>query len=269
MLRVVLILTCFVFAFCKAATELSPGAKQCFFGVKSDGKKRMEGKIRRVKLAFCDSSDRIKKESGFAFDDLRIRVGNVLFNKDKAVERTILMKNTQVQICMHGKLDTNRLRGTSTKLQISAHGNPTLFPNSVIGEALPDLGIDVPFCDLDPNGCHTTEPGCDEVIPGSGVQEFCTCSTLEVPDYAPAGTIVEVTWKLLQTPSSTNVDVCEQKFDIENLWKEERKETLACLKIPAAVKNCEDLCDPNDEETKRRTDGSCAIRDSIIGCKPK
>jgi len=268
MLRVVLILTCFVFAFCKAATELSPGAKQCFFGVKSDGKKRMEGKIRRVKLAFCDSSDRIKKESGFAFDDLRIRVGNVLFNKDKAVERTILMKNTQVQICMHGKLDTNRLRGTSTKLQISAHGNPTLFPNSVIGEALPDLGIDVPFCDLDPNGCHTTEPGCDEVIPGSGVQEFCTCSTLEVPDYAPAGTIVEVTWKLLQTPSSTNVDVCEQKFDIENLWKEERKETLACLKIPAAVKNCEDLCDPNDEETKRRTDGSCAIRDSIIGCKP-
>ena len=84
-----------------------------------------------------------------------------------------------------------------------------------------------------------------------------------------AGTIVEVTWKLLQTPSSTNVDVCEQKFDIENLWKEERKETLACLKIPAAVKNCEDLCDPNDEETKRRTDGSCAIRDSIIGCKPK
>jgi len=268
MLRVALILTCFVFAFCKAATELSPGAKQCFFGVKSDGKKRMEGKIRRVKLAFCDSSDRIKKESGFAFDDLRIRVGNVLFNKDKAVERTILMKNTQVQICMHGKLDTNRLRGTSTKLQISAHGNPTLFPNSVIGEALPDLGIDVPFCDLDPNGCHTTEPGCDEVIPGSGVQEFCTCSTLEVPDYAPAGTIVEVTWKLLQTPSSTNVDVCEQKFDIENLWKEERKETLACLKIPAAVKNCEDLCDPNDEETKRRTDGSCAIRDSIIGCKP-
>merc|ERR1712126_489202 len=76
-----------------------------------------------------------------------------------------------------------------------------------------------------------TEPGCDEVIPGSGVQEFCTCSTLEVPDYAPAGTIVEVTWKLLQTPSGTNVDVCEQKFDIENLWKEERKETLACLKI--------------------------------------
>jgi len=264
MLRVVLILTCFVFAFCKAATELSPGAKQCFFGVKSDGKKRMEGKIRRVKLAFCDSSERIKKESGFAFDDLRIRVGNVLFNKDKAVERTILMKNTQVQICMHGKLDTNRLRGTSTKLQISAHGNPTLFPNSAIGEALPDLGIDVPFCDLDPNGCHTTEPGCDEVIPGSGVQEFCTCSTLEVPDYAPAGTIVEVTWKLLQTPSSTNVDVCEQKFDIEKLWKEERKETLACLKIPAAVKNCEDLCSPKEI----RPDGSCPIRDSIIGCKP-
>jgi len=266
MLRVVLILACFVIISCKAARELSPGAKQCFEGVKSDGKKRMVGNIRRVKLGFCDESDRIKQESGYAFDDLEIRVGNVLFDKNKDVQRTILMKNTQVQICMYGKLDTNRLRGTSTKLQISAHGNPTLFPNSPVGEILPDLGIDVPFCDLDPNGCHTTEPGCDEVIPGSGVQEFCTCSTLEVPDYAPAGTLVEVTWKVLQVPSSTNVDTCEQKFEIEDLWKEERKETLACLKIPAKVKECDNLCRPGsvDPET-----GSCRVRDSIQGCKPK
>jgi len=246
MLRVVLVLTCFVFVYCEAARELSPGAKQCFEGVKSDGKKRMPGLIRRVKLAFCEESDRIKQESGFAFDDLEIRVGNVLFDKNQDVLRTILMKNTQVQICMYGKLDTNRLRGTSTKLQISAHGNPTLFPSSgvvkkIVDAALPDLGIDVPFCDLDPNGCHTTVPGCDEVIPGSGVKEFCTCSTLEVPDYAPAGTLVEVTWKVLQVPSSTNVDTCEQKFKIEDLWKEESKETLACLKIPAKVKNCNDL----------------------------
>jgi len=240
MLRVVLVLTCFVFVYCEAARELSPGAKQCFEGVKSDGKKRMAGNIRRVKLAFCEESDRIKQESGFAFDDLEIRVGNVLFNTKKTF-RTVLMKNTQVQICMYGKLDTNRLRGTSTKLQISAHGNPTLFPNTLVGEVLPDLGIDVPFCDLDPNGCHTTVPGCDEIIPGSGVKEFCTCSTLEVPDYAPAGTLVDVTWKVLQVPSSTNEDTCEQKFEIEDLWKEERKETLACLKIPAEVKNCKDL----------------------------
>jgi len=240
MLRVVLVLTCFVFVYCEAARELSPGAKQCFEGVKSDGKKRMPGLIRRVKLAFCEESDRIKQESGFAFDDLEIRVGNVLFNTKKTF-RTVLMKNTQVQICMYGKLDTNRLRGTSTKLQISAHGNPTLFPNTLVGEVLPDLGIDVPFCDLDPNGCHTTVPGCDEIIPGSGVKEFCTCSTLEVPDYAPAGTLVDVTWKVLQVPSSTNEDTCEQKFEIEDLWKEERKETLACLKIPAEVKNCKDL----------------------------
>jgi len=240
MLRVVLVLTCFVFVYCEAARELSPGAKQCFEGVKSDGKKRMAGLIRRVKLAFCEESDRIKQESGFAFDDLEIRVGNVLFNTKKTL-RTVLLKNTQVQICMYGKLDTNRLRGTSTKLQISAHGNPTLFPNSIVGEVLPDLGIDVPFCDLDPNGCHTTVPGCDEIIPGSGVKEFCTCSTLEVPDYAPAGTLVDVTWKVLQVPSSTNEDTCEQKFEIEDLWKEERKETLACLKIPAEVKNCKDL----------------------------
>ena len=56
MLRVVLILACFAFIFCDAATELSAGAKQCFEGTKSDGKKRMEGLIRRVKLSFCDAS---------------------------------------------------------------------------------------------------------------------------------------------------------------------------------------------------------------------
>ena len=56
MLRVILVLTCFVFVYCEAARELSPGAKQCFEGVKSDGKKRMAGNIRRVKLAFCEES---------------------------------------------------------------------------------------------------------------------------------------------------------------------------------------------------------------------
>ena len=135
MLRVVLILACFAFIFCDAATELSAGAKQCFEGTKSDGKKRMEGLIRRVKLSFCDASgkwslnsnlikciyslsflmlrglklfltltDRIKAEQGFAFDDLEIRVGNVLFNTNPKIQRTVLMKNTQVQICMYGKV---------------------------------------------------------------------------------------------------------------------------------------------------------------------
>ena len=56
MLRVALILVCFAFIFCDAASELSEGAKQCFEGTKSDGKKRMEGLIRRVKLSFCDAS---------------------------------------------------------------------------------------------------------------------------------------------------------------------------------------------------------------------
>ena len=70
----------------------------------------------------------------------------------------------------------------------------------------------------------------------------------------------------MQVPSSTNVDTCEQKFEIEDLWKEERKETLACLKIPAKVKECDNLCRPGsvDPET-----GSCRVRDSIQGCKPK
>merc|ERR1711944_207251 len=242
MFREFLSLACFAIIFCEAAQELSAGAKRCFEGTKSNGKKRMEGTIRRVKLSFCEQSERIKASQGFAFDDLEIRVGNVLFNTNPRIQRTVLMKNTQVQICMYGKLDTNRLRSSPAKLQISAHGKPESFPEVAgVKINLPDLGIDADFCDLDPNGCHTTVPGCDEVVADQGVQEFCSCSTLTVPDYAPAGTDVEVTWKVLEVPDETDVDVCEKKFKIEDLWNEESKETLACLKIPATVKACGDL----------------------------
>ena len=50
---------------------------------------------------------------------------------------------------------------------------------------LPDLGIDADFCDMEPNGCATTDPGCDAIAPGQGIKEFCSCSSLQVPDYAP------------------------------------------------------------------------------------
>ena len=39
-----------------------------------------------------------------------------------------------------------------------------------------------------------------------------------------AGTDVEVTWKVLEVPDETDVDVCEKKFKIEDLWNEESKE---------------------------------------------
>ena len=54
--------------------------------------------------SFLILTDRIKAEQGFAFDDLEIRVGNVLFNTNPKIQRTVLMKNTQVQICMYGKV---------------------------------------------------------------------------------------------------------------------------------------------------------------------
>lgn len=56
MFREFLCLACFAIIFCEAAQELSAGAKQCFEGTKSNGKKRMEGTIRRVKLSFCEQS---------------------------------------------------------------------------------------------------------------------------------------------------------------------------------------------------------------------
>ena len=59
MIRELIGLACFAIIFCDAAQELSAGAKQCFEGTKSDGKKRMEGTIRRVKLSFCDQSGKL------------------------------------------------------------------------------------------------------------------------------------------------------------------------------------------------------------------
>merc|ERR1712088_511684 len=165
----------------------------------------------------------------------------------------VLLKETEVQICMYGKLNTDRLRSSPAALQISAHGKPQSFPPIAgVKINLPDLGIDADFCDMEPNGCATTDPGCDAIAPGQGIKEFCSCSSLQVPDYAPAGTDVEVTWKVLEVPDETDVDVCEKKFKIEDLWNEESKETLACLKIPATVKACGDL--------------STAARAKIQGC---
>ena len=63
---------------------------------------------RQLLILFLILTDRIKAEQGFAFDDLEIRVGNVLFNTNPKIQRTVLMKNTQVQICMYGKVKTQK-----------------------------------------------------------------------------------------------------------------------------------------------------------------
>ena len=49
------------------------------------------------------------------------------------------------------------------------------------------VDIDTEFCDINANGCVSTQPSCDERGAGGGIQEFCSCSTLEVPEYAPVG----------------------------------------------------------------------------------
>lgn len=224
--------------------ELSAGAEQCF-------NNSMVGTRRRVKLGFCDTTGTHLENNDYPFKNLEIRVGNVLFNTK--ILRTVLMKKTQVQICMYGELDTDRLRAPA-RLQISAHGKPQSFPEIAgVKINLPDLGIDASFCDLVPNGCTTTEPSCSDRAPGGGVQPFCSCSTLTVPDYAPAGTDVEVTWKLLEVPSIANPGECEETFNIDELWNNGKgKETLACLKIDATVLSCSDL--------------SSKKREVIIGC---
>ena len=49
------------------------------------------------------------------------------------------------------------------------------------------VDIDTEFCDINANGCVSTQPSCNERGAGGGIQEFCSCSTLDVPAYAPVG----------------------------------------------------------------------------------
>ena len=73
-----------------------------------------------------------------------------------------------------------------------------MFYNSLILQQinLPDLGIDADFCDLEPNGCLSTEPACSEMAPGGGRKPFCSCATLTVPDYAPVSVTYETIVKV-------------------------------------------------------------------------
>ena len=85
---------------------------------------------------------------------------------------------------------------------------------------------------------------------------------INIPFYK-AGTDVELTWKLLEIPapdpkilaSDSDPNTCEKVFKIDDLWKggkDNGKETLACLKIPAQVKACDNL--------------STKAKKKIIGC---
>jgi len=241
------VLICFSFVVIVqgAVPQLSDGADQCF-------KKFIKGSMRRVKLAHCPATAKQQQRwastkyplHGTPATDgsLEIRIGNVLFNTKS--KRTILLKETTVQICMFGKLAGPRLRNGSRAFQVSAHGKPTALP--VAGVKLPTGGLDIdtPFCDVNSDGCVSTQPQCSSITFEGGDQDFCSCSTLKVPGYAPAETEVEVTWKLLEVQPGLPAipgTVCEPEGDMDKLWEEKQKETLACIKLDAKVKDCKDL----------------------------
>ena len=113
---------------------LSSGAQTCFDKHMKINNEKVQ--IRRVKLSFCNTTGntsliklriinkkkiilndllnkrhlvllniaRLNANGGYPFDPngMEIRIGNVLFNKKTA--RTVLLKETEVQICMFGKV---------------------------------------------------------------------------------------------------------------------------------------------------------------------
>merc|ERR550519_827089 len=120
------------------------------------------------------------------------------------IDKQVLFRTRPARICVKAKVPENRRLPspliTSKGLKNSAHG--ALHP-------FRDVHID--FCDIKLNGCFGTTPGgstpqtCPQLTPGQDIQ---LCSSLTVPEIAPAGLTVDITWKVLREPENGDaVDV--------------------------------------------------------------
>ena len=102
------------------------------------------------------------------------------------LHRHVLFKNDVVSFCISGK--ATGVPGDVLYLQNSVHGSVRVkLDIPLLGNVL-DQGINTPFCDIDKDGCTQLTPACGSIKPGVALvkdQEFCYCSTLQVPSWAP------------------------------------------------------------------------------------
>lgn len=153
-----------------------------------------------------------------------IRLGNALFNK--RLVKSLFFVGEPIQICMKGRFRRNAPSNALKDLQSSVHGDVQLVGDLV--------KIKYPFCKIKKDGCLSMRPGfpqCEESVQAG--QEFCFCTVLkEVPTSPDVD--ADVYWKILR--NEPNPETCEKEFDVDTLRKE-GKTPLACVLIPATVKN--------------------------------
>ena len=100
-----------------------------------------------------------------------VRLGNVLYNTRK--NRTVLFKNQQVDVCFFGTMRNKT--SVPVSMQNSVHG--------IIGIITNVFDFKHSFCDLKTDACFDTRPACGE--PFVEDNNFCLCSTLQVPGITP------------------------------------------------------------------------------------
>merc|ERR1712029_17954 len=188
----------------------------------------------------------------YQIESVRVKNAAIVRTKDGAKKftfRTAMKRNSVVDVCMFGKINTARLNGNPQKLQFTAHGeiegqNLLTQGLKIVGD-LTGSGSELAFCketggELKADLCdNPLSASCSGLIEQSGVQNFCACTSLHVPaipSLGPLGKLkVKTTLKVLHSPNQDDLGQCVREFNIKKLFQKEGKQALACITIPTYI----------------------------------
>ena len=104
---------------------------------------------------------------------------------------------SQVDVCVFGKINTDRLSANPKNLQFTAHGD--IEGDNILAQGIQLIGdvtgtgSELAFCketggELKADVCSRPGSTCDKIT--SGVQNFCACTSLNVPAIPSLGALV-------------------------------------------------------------------------------
>jgi len=180
-------------------------------------------------------------------ESVRVKNGALVKTKD-GVFRTSMKRGSTVDVCLFGKINTDRLATSPKKLQFTAHGEiegKNLLAQGIklVGDVT-GTGSELAFCketggELKADVCAAGSGSTCGSLEKSGVQNFCACTSLNVPAIPSLGVLdklkVRVTLKMLHSPNESNLSQCVRKFKIQDLFNDDEKQTLACITIPTFI----------------------------------
>jgi len=179
----------------------------------------------RIKFDYCNEDSICRPGAGgykYQLDEVRVS-GSALAEGGR---RTVLFRASTVKMCMFGRMASGV--SSSGKLQLSVHGNIEHILDAFIDPA-------VPFCDIGVDLCRQTGSSCNLLTQQQPVKNFCSCTSIKVPSVPGEDKIfVKTTLKALESPAESDLDRCEQEYDISDL-KAKGKNTLTCIKIPSIL----------------------------------